>query len=141
MRPDEVQGASDAPPLIVSSRPIIDVFRLLPHCTVDAAGGIDYAASDPAVLVSLGAHATRSLGRMHYGTRAIGQLLARLAQEIETGALPADLTEDVAFLIVDLVDLADQCHRLAVASQAATVDYCPVPRRGLEPAPNDPVRP
>ncbi len=135
------QRPPDELPFPLSSRPIIEVLQLLPRCTVDVEGGIDYAASDPAVLVSLGAHATRSLGRMHYGTRALGRLLAHLAHEIETGVLPADLVEDVAFMLVDLVDLADQCHRLAVSCQAATVDYCPVPGTGIEPAPNDRARP
>jgi integrase len=98
---------------------------------------IDFAAADPALLVSIAEDAETLMGAMHSGTGAIGQLLANSAVMVEDGTISANCLEALGFLLSEMGRhgcrahdaggfLPPRNHRLhapsgsAVARQAAT---------------------
>ena len=116
-----------------SNRPLFYLIRRLPRCHVNAFGEIDYEASDPAAVQTLGENAAQVMATMHRGTAAIGLLFANAGPEIETRSLSADVVEALGYLLAELGDLAAQCHLIATGCRRATADYLPlVLRAGVE---------
>jgi hypothetical protein len=97
----------------------------LPLLLVTAEQEIDYAASDPAVLVYIAANAQACQQTVQRGLSCIGHLLARAAPEIESFDIPGDCIEALGFLLAELGDLASVALSLATACYRYTADYQP----------------
>ena len=119
-----------------SNRPLFDLIRRLPCCQVNAFGEIDYEASDPAAVQTLGENAAQVMATMHRGMAAIGLLLANAGPEIETRSLSADVVEALGYLLAELGDLAAQCDLIATGCRRATADYFPLVLRARVEAAN-----
>ena len=108
-----------------SQRPLRDLLLQLPLLPVNAAHEIDYAASDPAVLVQIAANAYTCQQTVQRGVSGIGHLLARAAPDIELAAIPSDCIEALGFLMAELGDLASVAQSLSAACLRYTADYQP----------------
>jgi len=106
-------------------RPIRDLLLLLPHLTVTANSGIDYAAADPALLAQLACHSETAMRTIHLGMAAMGQLIARSAPEMECGEISGDAVEALGWLMAELGEFAAVAHCIAVACRRHTADYEP----------------
>ena len=76
-----------------ANRPLFNLIRQLPRCTVFSSGEVDYEGSDPALILRLGKNAAQVMATVHRGTTAIGLLIANAGSEIEDRSLSADVVE------------------------------------------------
>lgn len=111
--------------VIPSQRPMRDLLLQLPLLPVNAEQEIDYAASDPAVLVQIAVNAQACQQTVQRGLSCMGHLLAHAAPEIELAEIPGDCIEALGFLMAELGDLADVALCLATACRRYTADYQP----------------
>lgn len=109
-----------------SNRPLLDLIAQLPRCVVTATGELDYEASEPHLIKSMGQNAAQVMATMHMGLSAIGLLLANAAPEIETRSMSADVVEALGYLIAEIGDLAAQCDLIATSCRRYTDDYAPL---------------
>jgi hypothetical protein len=116
------------------SRPMRDLLLLMPHLSIRALGDIDYAGSDPDVLLDIARQADTTVRTVHLGTAAIGELLAHASPEIGTGEFPANSIEAIGWLLAELGDLAATAHLLLAGCQRFTSDYAPHQAKHIPPA-------
>lgn len=57
--------------------------------------------------------AETSMRAIHLGLGALGHLVARSSLDIRDGSVPADVMENLGFLMAELGDLAAECMRVA----------------------------
>ena len=118
----------------LSNRPVFDLIRQLPRCEVIGTGEIDYEASDPALIRTIGENAAQVMATMHMGISAVGLLLANAGPEVETRSMSADVVEAVGYLLAEIADIAVQCDLIATSCRRYTADYAPlVIGAGIEP--------
>lgn len=108
-----------------SNRPLFDLIAQLPRCVATATGELNYEASEPDLIKSMGQNAAQVMATMHMGLSAIGLLLANAGSEIEDRSLSADVVEALGFLLAELGDLAAQTDLIATSCRRATADYFP----------------
>ncbi|TYQ03464.1 UNVERIFIED_ORG: hypothetical protein JN05_05278 [Zoogloea ramigera] len=98
---------------------------LMPHLALTSKSEIDYAGSDPALLVQLADAADAVLLITHMGSSAIGRLLAQAGIEPLSDAAVADSIEALGWLVAELNDMAGAVHRISAACRRHTYDYAP----------------
>lgn len=104
-------------------RPLRDLLAGLPALPVTESGELDYAAADPAVLVSLARSAELVLQIVHDGFAAIGLLHACAAQQIADGNIGAQHAVAVGRLQVELGEVLAYAQTLAFECRRYTADY------------------
>lgn len=109
-----------------SQRPTRDFLLQLPQLHVNSDYDIDYAGSDPAVLLQIASNAEIIQQTIYRGLSSVGYFLTHIAPEIEHGEIPGDFIEALGFLMMELGDVASIAHCLAVACRRHTADYEPV---------------
>ena len=106
-------------------RPLRDLLLQLPLLQVTPDGEIDYAATDPALLVQIAHNAETSMHTLHLGLSAVGVLLAHSAPEIETRDIAGDAIEALGWCISEWGEFAIVAHSLSAACRRYTADYKP----------------
>ena len=106
-------------------RAMSDLVVQLPRLVTDASGGVDFAASDPAVLVKIADDAETAAGVINLGVAAIGNLIAYAAPEVEDGTISSDTVEALGWLLAELGELAARCAVLGMHCRRETADYAP----------------
>lgn len=101
-------------------RPIRDLLLQLPHLTVNEKFEIDYAVTDPALLVQLANNGDAALRTIHRGISAIGLLMANSSPEIESCEIPGDATEAIGWLIGELGEFAAVIHYISASCRKFT---------------------
>lgn len=98
-------------------QPTRDLLKWLPKVKVNGQG-LDYQATDPAVLAIVADAAEISMNVLHKGIGSIGDLLAHSAVAIEDGSISADSIESLGYLMAELgvlaaayMVLASHCRR------------------------------
>lgn len=86
-------------------QPTRDLLKWLPKVKVNSQG-LDYQATDPAVLVIIADAAEISMNVFHNGIGSIGDLLAHSAVAIEDGSISAGSIESLGYLMAELSTLA-----------------------------------
>lgn len=112
---------------VIALQPTKDLLNWLPMMIVNSQG-VDYKATDPAVLAIVADAAEITMNVLHNGIGSIGDLLAHSAVAIEDGSIGADSIESLGHLMAELGALAADCMVLAtrcrretpVTDQAAT---------------------
>jgi len=107
------------------ARALPDLLAQLPRLVTDAAGSVDFAASDPAVLVKIADDAETAAGVISLGVAAIGNLIAYTAPEVEDGTVSSDTVEALGWLLAELGELAARCAVLGMHCRRETADYAP----------------
>ena len=101
-------------------RPTRDLLLQLPLLTVNEKSEIDYAASDPALLLLLAGNAEIVMNSIHHGLSAVGQILAHAAPEVGN-EISTESMESLGWLMAEVSDLAatafsTACRRHTVGS-------------------------
>jgi hypothetical protein len=86
-------------------QPTRDLLKWLPKMKVNSQG-VDYQATDPAVLTVVADAAEITMNVFHKGIGSIGDLLAHSAVAIEDGSISADSIESLGHLMAELSALA-----------------------------------
>ena len=103
-------------------RPLRDLLAGLPTLPVTESGQPDYAAADPAVLVSLARSAELVLQIVHDGFSAIGLLHACTAQQIAHGDIGAQHAVAVGRLQVELGEVLAYAQTLSFECRRYTAN-------------------
>ena len=103
-------------------RPMRDLLLQMPMLQITPDGEIDYAASNPALLVQIANNAETSLRTIHLGLAAVGVLLAHSAPEIETRDISGDAVEALGWFMAELGEFAIVAHSLSAACRRYTAD-------------------
>lgn len=105
-------------------RPTRDLLLQLPLLRVTSESDIDYAATDPAVLVQLASNAEIVTNTIHRGLSAVGQILAHAAPEVGN-EISTDAMESLGWFMAEISDLAATAFSLSTACRRHTTDYAP----------------
>src|SRR5674476_470414 len=100
-------------------QPTKDLLKWLPMMKVNSQG-VDYKATDPAVLAVVADAAEITMNVLHSGIGSIGDLLAHSAVAIEDGSIGADSIESLGHLMAELGAMAAQCMVLATRCRRET---------------------
>jgi hypothetical protein len=106
-----------------SQRPTRDFLLQLPRLHVNSDHEIDYAASDPELLLQIASHAEVVQRTLQLGISAVGHLTARAAPEIELSEIPGDFVESLGWMLAELGDVLCIMQSLATACRRYTADY------------------
>lgn len=85
----------------------------LPSAHSGADGGIDFAATPPALLATVADSAELTAAGLGRGLSAVGNLIPYAAPEMGDGTVSADTIEALGWLITELGDMAAACLVLA----------------------------
>lgn len=105
-------------------RPTRDLLLQLPLLTANGKSEIDYAVSDPALLLQLAGNAEIVVDTIHRGFSAIGQILAHAAPEVGN-EISTDSMESLGWFMAEISDLAATAFVLSTACHRHTADYVP----------------
>jgi hypothetical protein len=91
------------------------LFAALPSASPDASGGIDFAATSPALLATVADYAEITATGLGLGLSAVGNLIPYAAPEMGDGTVSSDTIETLGWLITELGDTAAACLVLATS--------------------------
>jgi hypothetical protein len=111
-----IEGGGDARVIAPSQalQPIGRLFFALPHFPIDTEGALDCSLVDVVLLRQVAEAGDAVAGVVSRGTRAIGQLMAYSAPDVEDGTVDSDAVEALGWLLSMLGELGALCGVLAL---------------------------
>jgi hypothetical protein len=121
-------GATDA------HSPTAELLCLLPLLSAQPNKIVDYANTDPALLVQVAKNAEALLPILTKGLSSIGLLLAYSAHELESDAFPSGMTEHLGRFIAEASEMTATLLPLIQGCRSHTADYAPPKPETVQPA-------
>lgn len=97
----------------------------LPKLLTTATGGIDFEASDAAVVLRVAEAAENTLFVIHQGVRAIGLLMSNFNPQSDDLVMRDEAINDLGALLAHLGDVGTNLSVTAMFARHATADYVP----------------
>ncbi|MBX3655916.1 MAG: hypothetical protein KF686_17170 [Ramlibacter sp.] len=97
----------------------------LPKLLTSATGGIDFEASDAAVVQRVAEAAENTLFVIHQGVRAIGLLMGNFSPTTDDLVMRDEVVNDLGALLAHLGDVGTSLSVTAMFARQATADYVP----------------